>query len=443
VKSIEKWLYHPWALALTVLLVFMLYAIGISWLTPELAGGILLSAAVAGLRGTGDWGTDERPKNFREMILWRRPNGRAPLTALLSKTKSQKVDDPEWNWWEEELNAVRLQINYGTGYATSATSIVVDSGNADELVAGDVLLVEGAITTSYSHEILVVSSVTDSSNLVVKRGQAGTTAATIANDVYLTKIGSVFAEGSTSPEAASRNPTKLNNYAQIFKTAYRITETAKLTRARTGAALSNDKKRKMFDHSVALELAFLFGKRYEAATGGSNGKPIRFTGGFLYMLSQYASSRITAFTTSPTETTLLDAIYPIWDYDTDAGDERICFAGNGFLNNLNKLAKDSSSTRINFNGIVEVYGMKLAEWIFPQGRLYVRTHPLFNTHGRFTNDAFIFDPTVVLYRFLRDTKSMNNIQANDADEEKGQWLTEAGLEFQHAKTSAWLSNFTI
>lgn len=28
--------------------------------------------AVAGLRGTGDWATDERPKNFREMILWRK-----------------------------------------------------------------------------------------------------------------------------------------------------------------------------------------------------------------------------------------------------------------------------------------------------------------------------------------------------------------------------------
>ena len=28
--------------------------------------------AVAGLRGTGDWAADERPKNFREMILWRK-----------------------------------------------------------------------------------------------------------------------------------------------------------------------------------------------------------------------------------------------------------------------------------------------------------------------------------------------------------------------------------
>lgn len=398
-------------------------------------------AAVAGLRGTGDWGTDERPKNFREMILWRRPNGRAPLTALMSKTKSQRTDDPEFAWWEEELNLLRLQINFGTGYATSATTLVVDSGNADELVPGDVLLVEAALTASYTHEILVVSSVTDSTTFVVMRGQAGTTAATIANDTYLTKIGNVYEEGSTSPNVSSRNPTKLYNYCQIFKTAYSITESAKVTYARTGNALQNDKKRKMFDHSVAMELAFLFGKRYE--TTGSGGKPKRFTGGMLYMLSQYASSRITAFTTSPTETTLLNAVYPIWDYDTDAGSDRVCFAGNGFLNQLNQLAKNSSSTRINFNGVVTVYGMKLQEWVFPQGNIYVRTHPLFNTHARFTNDAFIFDPTVMIYRYLRDTKAQNNIQANDADLEKGQWIGECGLEMEHAKTSCWLSNFVI
>jgi hypothetical protein len=56
--------------------------------------------AIAGLRGTGtaDWGTDERPKNFREMILWRNPNGSAPLTALMSKMRSESTDDPEFAW---------------------------------------------------------------------------------------------------------------------------------------------------------------------------------------------------------------------------------------------------------------------------------------------------------------------------------------------------------
>lgn len=54
-------------------------------------------AAVAGLRGTGDWGTDERPKNFREYILWRNPNGDTPLTALMAKTGKESVDDPEFS----------------------------------------------------------------------------------------------------------------------------------------------------------------------------------------------------------------------------------------------------------------------------------------------------------------------------------------------------------
>ena len=44
-----------------------------------------MGQAIAGLRGSGDFATDERPKDFREMILFRRPNGQAPLTALLSR----------------------------------------------------------------------------------------------------------------------------------------------------------------------------------------------------------------------------------------------------------------------------------------------------------------------------------------------------------------------
>lgn len=50
-----------------------------------------------GMRGTGDWVVDQRPKNWREQILYLYPNGMAPLTALLSKMKSEKVDDPESN----------------------------------------------------------------------------------------------------------------------------------------------------------------------------------------------------------------------------------------------------------------------------------------------------------------------------------------------------------
>jgi hypothetical protein len=399
--------------------------------------------AIAGLRGTGDWATDERPKNFREMILWRSPNGQAPLTALMSKMKSESTDDPEFAWYEEELNALRLTVNYTTGYATTDTSIVVTSNVTDALdcVAGDLFLVEKTLLTTYDNEILMVSSVTDSTTVVFKRGQVNTSAAPLANATKITKIGNAFAEGTGAPTSATRNPTKFYNYCQIFKTTYDITETAKRTKTRTGDPLKNDKKRKMFDHSVMLEMAMIFGKRYE--TTGANGKPLRFSGGFLWMLSQYASSMITVFSTTPTETSFTDAVYRAFDYDSGAGDERIVFAGNGFLNSLNKLASTQARTRVNFDGIVDVYGMRLQRWVLPQGTIYVKSHPLFNTHAKFTNDAMIVDPTALRYRYMRDTTFKDNIQNNDADEQKGQWLTEAGMEMEHAKTSGWISNFVV
>ena len=48
-----------------------------------------------GMRGTGDWATDQRPKSWREGILYLYPNGQAPLTAIMSKLRSERCDDPE------------------------------------------------------------------------------------------------------------------------------------------------------------------------------------------------------------------------------------------------------------------------------------------------------------------------------------------------------------
>jgi len=391
--------------------------------------------AFAGLRGTGDWGVDERPKNFREMILWRNPNGQAPLTALMSKMKTEKTDDPEFSWWEEELNAVQV-INSGISAAADANIELVSGGAL--LVPGDLLLISKTEVAAYDNEIIEVVTVTDDTNIVVVRGAAGTTAAATVDLATLTKIGNVYAEGSSSPQVTGNNPNKLSNFTQIFKTAYELTGTVQVTNARTGDPLKNDKKRKMFAHSSALEFAFMFGKAFEGT--GSNGKPKRYTGG----LREFIKTHAKVYTAAATEDTLLDDIYKVFDYDAgNAGNERLVFAGNGFLNNLNKLARNSSSTRINFDGTVKAYGMELQKWIFPQGTMYVRTHPLMNTHPVYTNSAFVIDPSAIIYRPLRDTKAQDNIQANDADTRKGQWMTEAGIEVRHEKTMAYLGNFNI
>src|SRR5215813_61450 len=81
-------------------------------------------SGIAGLRGTGDWGIDERPKNFREGILRFNPNGTAPIFELTSKEKSRSVHDPEFALCCEGTVLIRRQAN-GV-HASTDTLINVD-----------------------------------------------------------------------------------------------------------------------------------------------------------------------------------------------------------------------------------------------------------------------------------------------------------------------------
>lgn len=416
-------------------------------------------ATIAGLRGSGDWGTDERPKTFRELILWQQPNGRAPIFALTGKLKKEALVDPEFSWWEEQLTALRVQSS--TTIASGITALVLKASTAavgvpgnlmtgqggfGDLVAGDLLLVEQANgvgadgATAYTNEIVKVTATPTSTTVTISRGYAGTTAASIAANAYLLKIGNVFQEGSGSPDTSTRNPTKFMNYAQIFKTAYDITNTAKgISNIRTGNTLKNDKKRKAFDHAVALEFSLLFGVPAENVSGA---QPERATGGLMHFLSQ--AGRVNVFSAGLTADTFFDNIYDVFDYESigGAGDERICFCGNGALNALNKMAAGADNTQIMHKEVVKLYGMNLTKWVTPQGTFYFKSHPLFNIHPQFTNSIIITDPTGIRYRPFRDTKEENNIQLPDADLEKGQWLTEAGFEFHGMNCFKYLGNVT-
>ena len=396
-------------------------------------------AAVAGLRGTGDWGTDERPKNFRELILYRNPNGSAPIFALTARVQKESVDDPEFSWWDEPNDLLRLEVD--GPLVAGDTTIIVDSsdpsasapgnvwGVATHLVPGDLLLVEPTVdNVIYDHEIIEVDTVISETNFTAKRGAAGTTAAAIGNNAFLLKIGSAFAEGSSEAKSVSRNPIKYKNYTQIFKNVYEITGTAAKTRMRTGDPIANDKKRKMFDHARDIEHSILWGQAAEVT--GSNGKPLRTMDGIRKFIS---GSTTTMLTNGWTMETFLDAVTPVFDFDTPAGDTRIAFCGNSALNFLNKeILSAGGHTAIQYNvkALDKVFGMNFIEYVLPQGRLLLKTHPLMNRHSLYKNSMFIIDFSAIRYRPMRgrDTKFVDNIQAKGEDLVRGQWTTECGIE---------------
>lgn len=414
-------------------------------------------AAVAGVRGTGDWATDERPKNFREYILWRQPNGTMPILGLMAKTGKESTNDPEFAWWDEPVDLVRLQVNFAAGYGTTDTTITVDStdnstanpdnpwGVASHLVPGDLLMVEPATdAAAFTVEYLEVVQVLSDTQFVVKRGQAGSTAAAIADDRFLLKIGSVNAEATSEPRSSSRNPTKYKNYTQIFKNTYEVSKTSAVTKTRTGDVLKNERKRKSFDHGRDQELALLFGRASELT--GDNGKPKRTTDGLRRFIPTKTTTVFTAAVTFTGATNnFLDSVYKVFDYDTDAGDERIAVCGNTALNELNKVVAKDTNSQIQFGEVIKMYGMNLREVILPQGRLYLRTHPLLNRHSLYTKSMWLIDFSALKWRYMtgRDTKFEDNIQDKGEDSIRGQWLTEAGLEVRYGGlTCGYLGNIS-
>jgi len=393
-------------------------------------------AAVAGLRSTGDFGTDERPKNFREMIMFRNPNGASPIFALTSRGKKRTTDDPEFSWWDEPNVNVRLQSSASHG--STETTINVDStdpsasdagaqwGLATHLKPGDLLRVEATETTTHNDEIVRVVQVLSATQFIVERGVAGSTAITIANDAFLTLMGSAYAEGTPAPQAVSRNPIKYNNYTQIFKDTYELTGTADETTYRTGNAWSNDKKRKTFDHARGIEWAILYGQKFE--TTGTNGKPLRYMGGLRDFIP--ASRTKIWGTDEATVNLMLDSLYPMFDYETGGGDERIGFCGNLYLNTFNKMVASDTNSDINYVGPVKVFGFEFMRFRMPQGSIYLRSHPLMNVHGKYSASAFFTDFDSLRYVAMknRDTKSKDDVQAKDEDVRRGFYQTEASIQ---------------
>lgn len=407
-------------------------------------------SGIAGLRGSGNWGTDERPKNFREGILRWNPNGTAPIFALTAKAGKRTVDDPEFSWWAEGNPLVRLQVN--GSHASGVTLINVDSsdpgattlganlGTATNLKPGDILLVEPtADNATFDHEIIEVDNVLSDTQFTARRGAGGTTAATIADNVWLTLIGSAYAEGSGVPRAVSRNPIKYNNYIQIFKDTYELTGTADVTMTRTNNGYSEDKKRAMFRHSSGIEWSILFGRKSE--TTGDNGKPKRFMGGLRELIP---STNVTVFGAAVTPTSWLDALAPVFDFDTGAGDTRIVMAGNQALINLSKVF--AGEVTFNVNNVVKVYGMDFQEFILPNGRVLMKSHPLMSRHGLYKKSAFVLDFDAIKYVCQKgrpDAKVHDDVQAKDEDVRRGFIQTDCSLEVAYGGlTMAYLGNIS-
>ena len=233
-------------------------------------------AALQGLRGTGEFNTDFRPKNYRELFTLLEPNGNAPLNALLSMTSSESTDDPEFKNFRDELPERALSVN-GAVSSASTTAITIDAGN-DNLFA-----VKGTIVVnSETGEVMRCTADSTATGLTVERNIGGTSH-TIADDAKLFIAGTAYEEGASSPTGVSFDATVASNFTQIFRTSFTVTETLRATNLRTGDKEDEMATKALKLHMQDIERAMFFGKKHEA--NGSTAQPLRFTGGLINTMS--------------------------------------------------------------------------------------------------------------------------------------------------------------
>ena len=154
-------------------------------------------AAIQGLRGTGEFGVDFRPTNYRELFTLLEPNGTAPLNALLAMANSESTNDPKYNHFRDELPTRTMVVNGALN--DSATSLVLDADTSN-----NPLIVPGAIlhnpTTGENVRVTAMNTGTNTATIV--RG-VGSTAAAIDDNEVLAIVGFADTEGGTSPTAVS------------------------------------------------------------------------------------------------------------------------------------------------------------------------------------------------------------------------------------------------
>jgi hypothetical protein len=420
-------------------------------------------AGFFGMRGTGDWATDQRPKNWREMILFLYPNGDAPLTAILSMMKEERVNDPEFNWWTKSLPVQGgtvtnvftdiLSTAYTTGGAAGDTLYVqVAVAVANELRAGHQVLLRNSANYLDDTNAKITSVVKNgaSSYAVVKLLQADPTTTGIADCNTILVVGNVNSEGASMPDAVAYDPTKLTNYTQIFRTPLEITRTARRTRLRTGDAYREAKRECLELHSIEMEKAFIWGIKTENT--GDNGKPERTTGGLIQWIndnSGIVSNYVTDTSAGVSGKTWLSGGEEWLDYYLEqvfryGGSERMAFVGSGTLLQINKLVKMYGSYELTSQ--TTSYGIKVKTWSTPFGDLHMKLHPLFSYETTNRNSMVIFDPADVRYRYIDDTTFFDDPEKKNTgytrkDGTKEEYLTECGLEYHHPSKGGFFNGF--
>lgn len=374
---------------------------------------------IRGAEATDTIPSARRVRDVDKRIAYVDPDS-APFIQVISRANKKVAVNSKFEWIEKELHSRWDQINNGAGYTAGATAVVVD--NPKYFSVGDV-----AEVTRTGEKVRVTAITDGTSTLTVSRGVGATAAAAIVDNDDLLIVGNAYAEGATSGTPKSHVESYPYNLTQIVRTPFSTTGTEENSENYTGPDRPRLRAEKAIEHKMALEYLALFGERNsDTSTAGSE---IRYTGGLLYYLTTWTKD----FAGIMTEAEVEDACEDVFSH-TGGANTRLALCAPKVISVWDQLAMG----RLQLVPSDRTFGITVKQFVTGHGTLNIVKDLLLEDGPSGTANGYggymlLLDPTKVKYRFLRNrnTKLRMDIQANDADSWKDEYLTEVGFQVQN------------
>lgn len=435
--------------------------------------------AFLGMRGTGDWATNERPENWRQKILELSPNGSTPLIGMTSMLKSEPIDDPKFHWWTRSLstqgatvtgvyieNTLTTKYVYATHHSTSGitgSSLFVKLAEADAKMFREghqvTLRDSDQYTVDVNAKVVGVTLNGASSFLSVRLLEADDNGSTPASYNLATVdrvlvTGNINSQGGVRPPSIHYDPTEVYNVSQIWRTSLDMTRTAMKTKLRTRDAYLDEKTQTLLYHGVEMEKNLIWGIRTENT--GANGKPEYTTMGLVEFIKTYASANVDDYRTNTGYTgkswlekgdewldNVIKTVFSkVPDSPNGLGGEKLVLCGAGALLGIQRLVKALGLYTLTAN--TTSYGIKVTTWETVFGTLHFKVHPLFSWETTNDYSMLIIEPQYIIWRPLDDTffkpdPSDRQGGGVGVDGKQEEFITEGGYEYHYPETMGYFN----
>ena len=435
-------------------------------------------------------------RNGRRLVFYAVPGGAAPLTGLLSLAEAEDTDGPEFSWTEqrfaEKLGTTKSwdgivlpwrDMTDGTAANPSVTaagdSIKVwmsTNENINNWVIGERIviqsvLVTGATYTDVHGTITAVGSGADAENTYITFTADAALSivnalATVGNQIM--SLGLPNAEGSISGNSRKPNwPIDIYNYTEIFRKKFGFSRTA-LNQPMffdKNGKYQTDARDASVAHMIEIENALIWGQRGKATETDADGSPTirRRMGGVLWYLAQYEASGGgtfgyrpggTAATLSSDDNKLIidgggTISYADWQLFEErmfrttmtSSYEKLLLGGSTFIAaflkhyesrvQIHRTMMDDQKLTFSFATVETRHGI-----------IHVKSHPRFNALSSLRKNGLVLDLANLKFRPMKgaDTHLREEIQENDFDGRKDEYLTEGSLEMRFPESCMYFKN---